>query len=63
MYYDPHTHLAIARDRHEDMLREARKATLARSVQDDRPGLVMRLRGLFGHRVKHQPALPRPLAS
>jgi hypothetical protein len=63
MYYDPHTHLTIARDRHEDMLREARKAELARSVQDDRPSLVVRLRGLFGHRVKHQPAVPRPLAS
>jgi hypothetical protein len=40
MYYDPHTHLTIARDRHEDMLREARKAQLARSVE----------------RVKHEPA-------
>jgi hypothetical protein len=61
MYYDPHTHLAIARDRHEDMLREARKAQLARSVEaDHRPGIVARLRGLFGERVKHEPA-PRPV--
>ena len=58
MYYDPHTHLTIARDRHEDMLREARKAQLARSVEDDdnRPGIVARLRGLLGERVKHEPA-------
>ena len=61
MYYDPHTHLTIARDRHEDMLREARKAQLARSVEvDQRPGIVARLRGLFGERVKHEPA-PRPV--
>jgi hypothetical protein len=45
------------------MLREARKSELARLVQHERPGLVTRLRGLFGHRVKHQPAVPRPLAS
>jgi hypothetical protein len=51
MYYDPHTHLTIARDRHEDMLREARNAELARLVQDERPSIVTRLRGLFGHRV------------
>jgi hypothetical protein len=61
MYYDPHTHLTIARDRHEDMLREARKAQLARSVEVHRgPGIVARVRGLFGERVKHEPA-PRPV--
>jgi hypothetical protein len=63
MYSHPHTHLAISHERHEDMLREARKSELARLVQHERPGLVTRLRGLFGHRVKHQPAVPRPLAS
>jgi hypothetical protein len=61
MYSNPHTHMAIARERHEDMLREARKAELARSVEDDRrPGIVARLRGLVGERVKHEPA-PRPV--
>ena len=61
MYYDPHTHLTIARDRHEDMLREARKAQLARSVEGPRgPGILARVRGLFGERVKHEPA-PRPV--
>jgi hypothetical protein len=60
MYYDPHTHLTIARDRHEDMLREARKAQLARSVEGHRPGIVARLRGVLGERVKHEPA-PRPV--
>jgi hypothetical protein len=63
MYYDPHTHLALSRDRSEDMVREARKSELARLVQDERPSVVTRLRGLFGHRAKHQPAVPRPLAS
>jgi hypothetical protein len=60
MYSNPHTHMAIARERHEDMLREARKAELARSVEGHRPGIVTRVRGLFGERVKHEPA-PRPV--
>jgi hypothetical protein len=62
MYYDPHTHLTIARDRHEDMLREARKAQLARSVEDkhQRLGIVARLRGLRRERVQHEPAV-RPV--
>ena len=62
MYYDPHTHLTIARDRHEDMLREARKAHLARSVEDkhQRLGIVARLRGLRRERVQHEPAV-RPV--
>jgi hypothetical protein len=50
MYYSPHTHMDISRQRHEDMLREARNHELARLVEDDRPGLVARFR-------KHLPSL------
>jgi hypothetical protein len=61
MYYSPHTHLDISRQRHEDMLREARKHELARLVEDDRPGLASRLRKHFpGRRESHQPAV-RPV--
>jgi hypothetical protein len=44
MYYSPHSHLAIARARHEDMLRDAERARLARSFDDERPGVFTRLR-------------------
>jgi len=44
MYYSPHSHLAIARARHEDMLRDAERARLARSFDDERPGVFSRLR-------------------
>jgi hypothetical protein len=55
MYYDPHTQLDIARQRHADMLREAHKRELARSVAVPRPSLVARLRGLVGTRDAKQP--------
>jgi hypothetical protein len=55
MNYHPHTHLDIARQRHADMLREARKGELARSVADPRPGLISRLRAFFGTRGAKQP--------
>jgi hypothetical protein len=44
MYFSPHSHLAIARARHEDMLRDAERARLARSFDDERPGVITRLR-------------------
>jgi hypothetical protein len=57
MYYSPHTHMDISRERHEDMLRDARKRELARLVEDDRPSLVARARKLFPSRSeRHQPA-------
>ena len=59
MYYDPHTQLDIARQRHGDMLREAHKRELARSVADPRPGLIARVRGFLGTRGAKQP-VPRP---
>jgi hypothetical protein len=55
MYYNPHTHLDIARQRHADMLRDARKRELAHSVAEPRPGLIVRLRGFFGTRRAQQP--------
>jgi hypothetical protein len=60
MYYTPHTHLAIARDRHEDMLREAHKRQLARLVSDNRPSLLSRIRSLIGQRSVTQP-VARPV--
>jgi hypothetical protein len=44
MYYSPHSHLAIARARHEDMLRQADHARLVRSFKDERPSAFSRLR-------------------
>jgi 3-phenylpropionate/cinnamic acid dioxygenase small subunit len=62
MYYSPHTHLAISRERHEDMLREAHKRQLARLVQDDRPSLLSRIRSLIGQRsVTQQQPAARPV--
>lgn len=42
-YYSPHTHLALAQARQEDLIREARGRELARLVAEERPGLVSRL--------------------
>jgi hypothetical protein len=55
MYYSPHTHLAISRERQEDMLREAHKRQLARLVPNDRPSLLSRFRSLIGQRSAKQP--------
>ena len=55
MYYNPHTHLAIARERQADMIREARNRELARRVADERPGLISRLRARFGEYGARQP--------
>lgn len=48
-------HLAIMRDRHADMLREARRHELARSATEGRPGVFARLRALFGTQGSRQP--------
>jgi hypothetical protein len=58
MYANPHTHLALARARHEDMLREARQRELARLATSDRPGVLDRLRSFV---ASHRGA-KRPLA-
>jgi hypothetical protein len=58
MYYSPHTHLAISRERQEDMLREAHKRQLARLVSDDRPSLLSRIRSLIGRRSERSVRQP-----
>jgi hypothetical protein len=55
MYYSPHSHLAIARDRHEDMLREAERARLARSFEDERPSAFSRLRTHLSRKREPEP--------
>lgn len=57
-YYDPHTHLALARARQEDMIREARRAELARLVPKvEREGVGARIAHLF-KRSERRRALP-----
>jgi hypothetical protein len=58
MYYSPHTHLALARARHEDMLRQADRARLARSFQSERPGAFSRL---WAHLARKRQAHPSPI--
>lgn len=60
MYYSPHTHLAIARARHEDMLRDAERARLSRSFDQERPGMLSRLRT---HLARERAADPRPVTA
>jgi hypothetical protein len=55
MYYNPHTHLDIARARQADMVREADRRRLAKLVAEDRPSLIARLRGFIGERSAKQP--------
>ena len=48
-YYSPHTHIALARERHEDLIREAGRRELAKLVADEKglgpaARLVARLR-------------------
>jgi hypothetical protein len=49
MYTNPHTHLAIARERHADLVREAERRNLAAAFKDERPGFLSRLRSRLGH--------------
>jgi hypothetical protein len=57
-HYSPHTHLALARARQEDMIREARRAELARLVpRAERESLGARVARLL-KRGEHGPALP-----
>ncbi|HET6656419.1 MAG TPA: hypothetical protein VFG61_00855 [Gaiellaceae bacterium] len=60
MYYSPHSHLAIARARHEDMLQQAERARLARSFDDERPGVISRLRT---HLTRKREVEPRPVTA
>jgi hypothetical protein len=58
MDYSPHTHLALARARQEDMIREADRARLARSFRGERPSTLSRLRSL----VSRRRTLPQPIS-
>jgi hypothetical protein len=60
MYYDPHTHLAIARARQEDMIRQAERDELARSFKNERPGLLERL---HAHLTRKRAAHPSPVGA
>jgi hypothetical protein len=60
MYYSPHSHLAIARARHEDMLLEAERARLARSFDEERPSVISRLKL---HLARKREVEPRPVAA
>ena len=60
MNYSPHSHLAIARARHEDMLRDAERARLARSFDETKPGSLSRL---WTHLARKRAADPRPVTA
>jgi hypothetical protein len=60
MNYSPHTHLALARARHEDMLKQAEHARLARSFEDERPSAFSRLRA---HLTRKHETEPRPVVA
>ncbi len=60
MYYSPHSHLAIARARHEDMLLQAERARLAHSFDEERPSVISRLRT---HLTRKREVEPRPVAA
>ena len=39
MYYSPHTQIALAKARQDDLIREAERHRLARAVKVERPGI------------------------
>lgn len=39
MYYSPHTQIALAKARQDDLIREAEQHRLARAVKVERPGI------------------------
>jgi hypothetical protein len=55
-YYSPHTHLALARARQEDLIREARRHELARLVpKRESTGVLVRIASLL-KRHQRRPA-------
>jgi len=50
MQQSPHSYLALAHARQDDLLREADHHRLARSLRDGRPGALARLRAHFARR-------------
>jgi hypothetical protein len=58
MNYSPHTHMALARARQEDMIREARQREIARLVpKPEGPGLLARIVGRL-HRAPRRSTVP-----
>lgn len=56
-YYSPHTHIALARERHEDLIREASRRELAKLVADEKGlGLAARLVARLRSREAPRPA-------
>ncbi|MGH3031353.1 MAG: hypothetical protein ACRDNE_11460 [Gaiellaceae bacterium] len=56
-YYSPHTHIALARERHEDFIREASRRELARVVAGEKSlGLAARLAARLRRREAPRPA-------
>ena len=39
MYYSPHTQIALAKARQDDLIREAERHRLARAAKVERPGI------------------------
>jgi hypothetical protein len=61
MSYNPHIHLAIARARQDDLLREADRRRLAKLASEGRPSLAARIRGFFGEHTVKQPVVVQPV--
>jgi len=58
--YRPHSHLALARAGHEDMLRDAEGGGLARSFDEEKPGMLSHL---WTHLARKREADPRPVTA
>jgi hypothetical protein len=54
MQQSPHSYLALAHARQDDLLREADRHRLARSLRNERPGALARLRAHFARRREPQ---------
>jgi hypothetical protein len=58
MQQSPHSYLALAHARQDDLLREAEHHRLARSLRDGRPGALTRLRAHLARRREPEAARP-----
>ena len=54
MQQSPHSYLTLAHARQDDLLKEADRLRLARSLRDERPGALARLRAYFARRREPQ---------
>jgi hypothetical protein len=58
MVYNPHTYLALARAREEELLREARRHALRPASWNERPSVRTRLAALVGRRPARRALAP-----